>query len=135
LQQILAEAKAVSERDWLMILVGFWHGLRASEVVALTPDNFDGIYLTVQRLKGSKKTTQPLVEHENPLLNERAGLIDYLIEFPQRCPDIQCRPETLLDALPALFGSRRHPETQAPPHILKHSIAMQTIHSARQGPG
>jgi integrase len=35
---LLREAKASRERDWLMILVGFWHGLRASEVTGLKRD-------------------------------------------------------------------------------------------------
>jgi integrase len=32
LLRLLKVTHAASERDWLMILVGFWHGLRASEI-------------------------------------------------------------------------------------------------------
>ena len=38
------------------------------------PENFDGGFVTVQRLKGSLKTTQPLVTHDEPLLNERPSI-------------------------------------------------------------
>ena len=44
------------------------HSHRISEVLTLTPENFDGGFCTVQRLKGSLKTIQPLVTHEEPLL-------------------------------------------------------------------
>lgn len=43
-----------------MILVTFRHGLRATEVVSLTRDNFADGYLDVQRLKGSNRTVQVL---------------------------------------------------------------------------
>src|SRR6267154_22707 len=74
---LLREAKASRERDWLMILVGFWHGLRASEVTGLKRDAVRDGHLIVQRLKGSLRTVQPLVEHPDPLLNERQALIDF----------------------------------------------------------
>jgi type 1 fimbriae regulatory protein FimB len=78
LRRLLEAAKSHSDRDHLMILVAFWHGLRASEVVSLTVDNFGDGYLTVQRLKGSMKTVQQLFEHDDPLLNERAALAAYM---------------------------------------------------------
>src|SRR5713226_9668151 len=74
---LLRESKASRERDWLMILVGFWHGLRASEVTGFKRDAVRDGHLIIQRLKGSLRTVQPLVEHPDPLLNERAALIDF----------------------------------------------------------
>ena len=70
---LLAAAKASRERDWLMILVGYWHGLRASEVVGLTAGSIVDGHITVARLKGSLKTCQPLVKHADPLLDEATG--------------------------------------------------------------
>src|SRR5438309_11121722 len=61
-----------------MILLAFQHGLRASEVIGLTPGHLADGYLTIQRLKGSLKTTQPLVASENALLNERGLVIDFI---------------------------------------------------------
>src|ERR1041385_913796 len=81
---VLGHARAARERDWILLLVSFWHGLRASEAVSLTPEHFADGYLTVQRLKGSLKTTQPLVEHEDELLNERAALEGWLAKHRDR---------------------------------------------------
>jgi integrase/recombinase XerD len=69
LDSILSVARESSERDYLMFLVMFNHGLRVSEMLALTPANIIGDFLVVQRLKGSKKTAQPL------LPSERDGLL------------------------------------------------------------
>jgi len=129
-RRLLQAARAHRERDWLMILVAFLHGLRASEVTGITPDAVKDGYLTVQRLKGSRKTTQTLIANEDPLFNERDALVDLVRKSkPGR----------------TLFGvGRRHfwrivqrhartagiPKHKAHPHALKHSIAMETIRSA-----
>ena len=55
---LLAAAKAHLERDWLMILLAFSGGLRASEVIAIKREDVRDGFLTVQRLKGSRRTTQ-----------------------------------------------------------------------------
>jgi site-specific recombinase XerD len=70
---LLQAAKNHSNRDHLMILVGYLHGLRVSEIINLTDKNIENGELTVQRLKGSKKTCQPLVKHSDPLFNEWAA--------------------------------------------------------------
>ena len=54
---LLAEAQKANREHWLMFLVGYWHGLRVSEILALTPAMIADGYLTVQRLKGSMRTT------------------------------------------------------------------------------
>lgn len=58
LTALLAAAKAHSQRSYVMIHVGFTHGLRASEVTEMTAEQVRSGYLTVQRLKGSEKTIQ-----------------------------------------------------------------------------
>jgi integrase len=70
LTAVLQVAKAHSSLDHLMMLVSYWHGLRASEVLALTSENIRDGFLTVQRLKGSMKTCQPLVRSQDPLFDE-----------------------------------------------------------------
>jgi len=75
--RLLAAARARRESDWLMILVAFLHGLRVSEVLALTPDNIVDGHLDVRRRKGSMRTKQPLFSHENPLLSVRDPLIAF----------------------------------------------------------
>jgi integrase len=127
---ILAAARAHRERDWLMILVGYSHGLRPSEVVGIKSDDIKDGYVTVARLKGSNRTTQRLVDDENPLLDEVRGLF----EFTRRhTPNQRLFPVTrrqfgrLFEQYCALCSIPRH---LAHPHILKHTLAMQTIHSA-----
>lgn len=127
---LLAAAKACRKRDWLMILVGYWHGLRASEVVGLTPSSIEDGCITVARLKGSMKTTQPLPEHEDPLLDLRQDLIDYIAGMHpnQRVfPVSRIHFWRLVRKYSAEAGIAKR---KGHPHILKHSIAMQTIRSA-----
>jgi type 1 fimbriae regulatory protein FimB len=127
---LLAAAQAKRERDWLLILVTFWHGLRVSEAVALKRDNFHDGFLTVARLKGSLRTTQPLVTHRNRLLDERGGLLAYLrgLHGNEKLFPIKRRQfGRLLESYAKQAGIPRH---LAHPHCLKHSIAMQTIQKA-----
>jgi hypothetical protein len=63
---LLCAAKAARDRDWLMILIAFWHGLRASEVIALTATCVVDAHISVRRLKGSMHTVQPLMGLSNP---------------------------------------------------------------------
>jgi type 1 fimbriae regulatory protein FimB len=73
LDALLAEAQKESETDYVLLLVMFNHGLRVSEVLALTASNIVGNFLVVQRLKGSKKTAQPLLANEKDALLARAA--------------------------------------------------------------
>lgn len=78
---VLRTAKGRGVRDWAMILLAYRHGLRASEVCGLRlpdVDLKDGA-LSVQRLKGSMKTVQPLYSHRGqPLLDEVTTLRAWL---------------------------------------------------------
>jgi integrase len=67
-------------RDWALILVTYWHGLRASEAVNLRVGDLADGFLSVSRGKGSEATLQPLMEHDNPLLNERQVIARWLAE-------------------------------------------------------
>lgn len=128
--EVLRLARASCERDWILLLVTFWHGLRASEAIALTPENFRDGFLTVQRLKGSLRTTQPLVEHEDELLNERAAVEAYMHVCT---PGARIFPITRFQFY-RLFrkycAAAALPRHVAHPHVLKHSIAMQSIREA-----
>lgn len=113
-----------------MILVAFWHGLRASELIAIVGDDVQDGQLTVKRLKGSKRTVHPLVSDENPLLNEAAGLFDYMrgVKGNQRL--FAVTRMTFYRAMRTHGKTAGLPIRKCHPHILKHSIAMQTIQSA-----
>jgi integrase/recombinase XerD len=130
LLRLLAAAKAVRERDWLMILVAFWHGLRASEVTGLTPDNVRDGRLRVKRLKGRKKpitTTHPLVRHPEPLLDERDALIDFAAKSTPRRPIFGVRRKQFYNLVRKYGAIAGLPRDKCHPHALKHSIATQTI--------
>ena len=75
---LLALSKEHRPRDWVMILITYWHGLRASETLSLRERDFTNGMVKVTRGKGSDGGWQPLQEHENPLLNERAAIEDWL---------------------------------------------------------
>jgi len=127
---VLAEAKKESTRDWLAILLGYTHGLRIAEVCALTPQNFANRFITVRRLKGSLKTTQPLVSRSNPLLDEKPAIEAWLTQFSarQRIFGIQrSMLGKLFERYARQAGVPRHHRHF---HVLKHSIAMHSIRNA-----
>jgi len=127
LLEFLRVAKETRERDWLMFLVAYWHGLRASEVVKLQRTAVANGFLTVHRLKGSDTTTQPLVEDENPLLNERASLETLARSTPSTSlmfPFSRVHYFRLFRQYAKRAGV---PEHKRHPHTLKHSVARHHI--------
>jgi|SRR5579862_399680 len=128
---VLKLAREHSELDWLLFTFQYIHALRISEALALTPENFDGGFVSVQRLKGSLKTVQPLVTHDEPLLSER--------------PTIEALVATLRPGQ-RLFGTLTKqnanyrfgkysrlaglPKHKQHTHCLRHSRAMHTIKTA-----
>jgi integrase len=130
LRRLLEAARAERERDWLMILVAFYHGLRASEVTGLTAGAVRDGHLTIQRLKGSLKTTQPLVESADPLFDEKAALIEFVRKSQPGQPVFGIGRVQFWRLIQQYARAAGIPAHKAHPHILKHSIAMQTIASA-----
>jgi type 1 fimbriae regulatory protein FimB len=125
LLRLLGVARASSERDFLMILVAFCHGLRASEVIAITRDHVseDG-YLDVKRLKGSEHTVQPLISHENPLLNEREALNEYavaMLDDQRLFPISRQHFWRLVQKHGKTAGLPRH---LCHPHTMKHTLGV-----------
>lgn len=127
---LLTAARRASRRDHLMLLMAFWHGLRVSEVIALTRESVADGCLQLKRLKGSLRTRQELIGHDNPILDERTALTEYLVSAginQKLFPISRRRADQLIKAYgeeAAIPRSKRHM------HVLKHTIAMQTIHSA-----
>jgi site-specific recombinase XerD len=136
LLRVLKAAKEHSTRDWALLVTIYRHGLRASEAAALTLGDIQDGQLTVARVKGSLKTTQPIVKHPGqPLLDEVKALREWVRDRPQ-------------DGSDALFTSRKgghltreqiyrifrqHAEAANLPegkrfvHVLKHSLASHLI--------
>jgi type 1 fimbriae regulatory protein FimB len=130
LLSLLRCARASRERDWLMILVAFSHGLRASEVIGLTRDDIADGHLNLQRLKGSLRTVQPLMEDADPLLNESQALADYAASFLGNQRLFPVSRQRFWQIMQQHCRTARIPERLRHPHVLKHTIAMQTIPSA-----
>ena len=78
---VLTAAKGRSIRDWALFLVGYIHGLRASEAVNIRLRDVDwqAETLSITRLKGSLKTTQAIERHRGrPVLSEYNALKEWL---------------------------------------------------------
>jgi len=110
------------------MLIGFYHGLRISEILSLTPRNFAFGKLTIGRGKGSRDTTQTLVTHSNPLLDESAQIAGVLGTLG---PSTRLFPWTRQHAWrifkTACFKARL--TEHGHPHLLKHSCGMAMIQS------
>jgi integrase/recombinase XerD len=130
LLSFLGVAKRTRERDWLMFLVAYWHGLRASEVVGLKPDAIHNGELSVARLKGSEATIHPLVSDRNPLLDEREAL-EALAQNTPRTSRIFPFSRIHYFRLFRKYAKRAGINSlKWHPHTLRHSIAQHTIRKA-----
>jgi integrase len=122
---LLSAARAYRTRDWLMILVAYWHGLRASEVVHIKRVDIQDGYLTVQRGKGSRRTVQPLISHPNALLSERDPLIEYASKQGVIQPIFNVARETFWTIMQRHGKTAGIPAHKRHPHALKHTIGTQ----------
>ena len=127
---LLAAARAHRERDWLLILVCFWHGLRASELVSFRREALENGFLTICRDDGSNRVRHMLVKHPEPLLDE----VDALLEFAKRSKpgypvfDVcRRRVDQLMKQYCAEVGI---PADLAHVHTLRHTVARLSIESA-----
>jgi type 1 fimbriae regulatory protein FimB len=84
LLRVLSEARKVGTREHCMFLMGYLHGLRASEIAGLTLQNVRGGKLRIQRLKHSLQSAQKIEANKDPLLDEQAVLSAWLSERAQR---------------------------------------------------
>lgn len=129
LQRLLAAVD--NPRHKLMLKVAFLHGLRVSELIGLTTKNIQGDYLTVQRLKGSRKTSQPLAgDPDQPLFNEVVELNELVLKLN---PGDRLFPITRFGVYNLIRRAGKKAginETKLFPHALKHSIAMSAINTS-----
>jgi len=127
LLDVLAQARANRERDWLMILVAAWHGLSPVEVTGFTKDSVLGGCLTIKRLKSHKRTVQPLVRHENPLLDEREALLNFVENVPLDQPVFNISRKTFYRLVHKYALAAGIPPNKANPRALKHSVATHSL--------
>jgi integrase len=134
LTAVLECARAHRERDHVLFTVMFWHGLRISEALSLTPQHFADGFLIVQRLKGSRKTVQKLADHPDPLLNEVA-LVDEWIRKHRTLHQGDGDGRRLFNLgrkeawkLMQLYGERAGiPRQKRFCHVFKHTLASLVI--------
>jgi integrase len=111
---------AVSGVHSLMFRITFNHGLRVSEVLGLTAENIPAELLDVQRLKGSRRTIQPLLPGEREeLLSLAATSTGYFF-----LPEIENRESARrqFNRLMRRYGKLANvPEHKCHAHALKHS--------------
>jgi site-specific recombinase XerD len=139
--RVLAAAKESSPRQHCMFLLAYRHGLRASEICLLTLADIQNGEIDIRRLKDSLHTVQPLLSHQNPLLDEPAVLKAWLrkrgeadgsqILFTGRNGSGICRQQVynLFYDIAMRAGIDRNRRF---PHICKHSLG---AHLIRNGVG
>ena len=132
LKKLLVAARQKCERDWLLILVSFWHGLRASEAVTLRVCDLRDGYITVARLKGSLRTVQQLMEHANDLLNEKAGLMAWIAGKPANSRLFPITRQHFGRIMRTHCATAGIPSHKSNPHVLKHSCAHYVIRAGIQ---
>lgn len=135
---VLRKAKERGVRDWAMILLAYRHGLRASEVCGLRLVDVDlkNGALSIQRLKGSMKTVQPLYAHRGqPLLDEMIALRAWLKARPADGSDFLFTSQKggrldrtqFFRVFQAIAEAAGLPTEKRHPHVLKHSLASHLI--------
>ena len=120
--RLLQAAKDHRKDAWLLLTITFLHGLRSSEAVGLTPDNVVGHTLTVKRCKRSRPVRHELVEHENPLLDERKALLELVRKTPRNQKLFPITERTFQRWVHKYGKAAGLSEIASHPHTLKHSI-------------
>jgi integrase len=132
------KAAADNKRNLAMILLGYRHGMRASEVCGLELKDLDlkNGEITIRRLKGSLKTTQPLADLQGqPLLSEKRVLRAWLEErgnHPSRFVfTSQKSGQVHRSQFYRLFSEAAEragmPKDKRHPHCLKHSLGYSLV--------
>jgi type 1 fimbriae regulatory protein FimB len=121
-----------------MVLLAYRHGLRASEVCGLRMADVDlkNSALSIQRLKGSMKTVQPLYSHRGqPLLDEVVALRAWLKARPADGSDFLFASQKggrldrtqFFRVFQTVGEAAGLPTEKRHPHVLKHSLASHLI--------
>jgi type 1 fimbriae regulatory protein FimB len=138
--EVLKVLKAASDspRDLAMILIAFRHGMRASEVCGLELKDVDlkNGEITIRRLKGSLKTTQPLADLQGqPLLSEKRVLRAWLAardEHPSKYVFVSQKSGRMhrsqfYRVFSAAAEKAGLPKDKRHPHCLKHALGVALV--------
>lgn len=144
-KRVLEAARKHSTRDWVLFLVAYSHGLRATEAANLTTKDIDlpNNQVTVARKKGSLKTSQPLlVAKGKSLLNEKYALTQWMklrgdepgVLFPSRKTG-KAIDRFQVNHLFSVYAEEAGlPKQKRHPHLLKHSLAMHMLDAGEKIP-
>lgn len=106
----------------LALVVGLWHGLRVSEILAIKGSDIVDGQLAAKRLKRSKATVQPIHVDADPLFDE-SPLLEMAAQNPGRLFQFsRQRVDQFIRAYGELAGI--HPEKLHSHAVCKHSLAM-----------
>ena len=122
LRRLFSVAYERNRTHHLAMVVGLWHGLRVSEILAIRGrDVVDG-QLSVKRLKRSKATLQPLHIDDDPLFDE-SPLLDMAARNSGR---LFLFSRQRVDQFIRQYGSMVgiHPDKLHAHAVCKHSLAM-----------
>ena len=128
--RLLAKAHEKDPRAWVMILIHFWHAGRNSEIINLTRDNFTDGYIIFDRGKNSLPCRQRLVEHTNPLLNEKKAVFDFVARLAPNQRLFRMSRWTYWRHLVKLAVDAGIPRIKAKTTVLKHSICTYMYENA-----
>jgi len=128
-ESVLHAAYKASSRDHLMILLGFTHGLRRSEVARLTLGDVANEHIRIFRLKNSLDTTHPLRGSVNILFDEKLALRTWLGQreaeskalFPSRDGRGFISSDMVYLIMRRYMQAAGIPSELAHPHALKHA--------------
>ena len=128
---LLERAQRQSHSLYTMILLGWRHGLRASEICGLQVRDIDllGGFITVQRKKGSLKTTQSLFREEQDALKTLMWgktKTEYLFPGHGRAAGHITR-QGFGKAFRGLCSELAFASHLRHPHVLKHTCGMTVI--------
>lgn len=112
LDALLRVARLRSESDYLMFKLAFYHGLRISEVLSLSAENIVGGCLIIQRLKGSKRTIQPLPADDREAIEKLAANGGPFFMICRKTAWLHMKEYAAEAGVPAF---------KAHPHVLKHT--------------
>lgn len=121
LKRLFTVAYESNRLHHLALVVGLWHGLRVSEIIAITGSDIADGQLSVKRLKKSKSTCQPIHRDADPLFDE-SPLLKMAAENSGRLfPFSRQRADEFIKKYAERAGI--HPD-KAHMHVLKHSLGM-----------
>jgi integrase len=124
---VLAVSNARRVRDWLMWLLTYRHALRISETLNLTRADVEGGHIIARRLKGSETTIQPLLEHPDPLLNERIAVPLFVRNLTEKQKLFTIKPRRAEYAFAGYAAAVGIPAHKRHPHVLKHTCLTELV--------